>query len=112
MANGFGSLYVGASLKYITKEMSEIGVSDSGIDFDAGVIYSIDKLNFGAVLQKGVSMGDDSAPMTTKVGVSNNFEITEKLSIFPTLDVVQRQKEPLSLNFGAEFGVKKLILTQ
>lgn len=103
------SLYVGASLKYITKEMSEIGVSDSGIDFDAGVIYSIDTLNFGAVLQKGVSMGDDSAPMTTKVGVSNNFEITEKLSIFPTLDVVQRQKEPLSLNFGAEFGVKKLI---
>lgn len=103
------SLYVGATIKYITYEFSNIGVSDSGIDFDAGVIYSIDTLNFGAVLQKGVSMGDDSAPMTTKVGVSNNFEITEKLSIFPTLDVVQRQKEPLSLNFGAEFGVKKLI---
>lgn len=103
------SLYVGASLKYISKEMSSVGVSDSGIDLDVGVIYSIDALNFGAVLQKGVKMGDDSAPLTTKVGVSNDFEIKEKFHILPALDIVQRQKEPLSLNFGAEFGIKKVL---
>ena len=103
------SLYVGASLKYISKEMSGIGVSDSGMDFDVGVIYSIDALNFGAVLQKGVTIGEDSAPLTTKVGVSNDFEIKEKFHILPALDIVQRQKEPLSLNVGAEFGINKVL---
>ena len=103
------SLYVGASLKYISYEFSEIGVSDSGMDFDVGVIYSIDTLNFGAVLQKGVTIGEDSAPLTTKVGVSNKFNLTEKFHILPALDVVQRQKEPLSLNVGAEFGINDIL---
>ena len=106
------SLYVGASLKYISYEFSDIGVSDSGIDFDAGVIYSIDDtLNFGAVLQKGVKIGEDSAPMTTKFGVSNKFSITEKIHVLPAIDLVQRQNEPLSLNLGTEFGIKKIIDT-
>ena len=103
------SLYVGGTIKYITKEMSEVGVSDGGIDFDIGVIYSIDTLNFGAVLQKGVNIGDDSAPMITKVGASNNFKIGDKFRILPAIDLVQRQKEPLSLNFGAEFGMERIV---
>lgn len=103
------SLYVGASLKYITYKFSDIGVSDSGLDIDAGVIYSISTLSFGAIFQKGVKMGDDSAPMTTKFGVSNKFTFTEKLQLIGALDLVQRQEEPLSGNLGVEFGVVDIL---
>lgn len=104
------SLYVGASLKYITKNMSEVGVSDGGLDIDAGVIYSIDaeeygKISFGAIFQKGVVMGDDSAPMTTKVGASDKVLFAEKYQLTGAVDLVQRQNEPLSGNLGLEFGV-------
>lgn len=104
------SLYVGASLKYITKKMSDVGVSDSGIDIDAGVIYSIETisnntLNFGAIFQKGVSMGDDSAPMTTKVGASDKYVFVDKFQLTGAIDLVQRQNNPLSGNLGLEFGV-------
>lgn len=104
------SLYIGASLKYITKNMSEVGVSDSGIDVDAGVIYSInDTLKFGAVFQKGVQMGDDSAPMTTRVGASNKFVFVDKFQLTGALDLVQRQNDPLSGNVGVEFGVINIL---
>lgn len=100
------SLYVGASLKYITKNMSEVGVSDSGIDVDAGVIYSInDTLKFGAVFQKGVQMGEHNAPMTTRVGVSDKFVFVDKFQLTGAIDLVQRKNEPLSGNVGLEFGV-------
>lgn len=104
------SLYVGASLKYITKKMSDVGVSDSGIDIDAGVIYSINTiennaLNFGAIFQKGVKMGDDSAPMTTKVGASDKYTFAEKFQLTGAVDLVQRQDNPLSGNIGLEFGM-------
>ena len=104
------SLYIGASLKYITKKMSDVGVSDSGLDIDAGVIYSVDAseyglINFGAIFQKGVNMGDDSAPMTTKVGVSDKVLFVDKFQLTGALDLVQRQNEPLSTNVGLEFGV-------
>jgi len=100
------SLYVGASFKYITRELSGVGgVSDSGFDLDAGVIYSIDSLNFGILFQKGVSIGDDYAPMTTKFGVSNKFTLTDKLQLTGAVDLVQRQEEPLSGNLGLEFGI-------
>jgi hypothetical protein len=103
------SLYVGASLKFISYEFSDIGVSDSGMDVDAGIIYSIDTLSFGALIQKGVEIGEDEAPMTTKFGVSNKFALTEKLQLTGALDLVQRQQEPLLANLGAEFGVKELL---
>ncbi|MCR4662474.1 MAG: hypothetical protein K5622_01140 [Endomicrobiaceae bacterium] len=104
------SLYVGASLKYITKNMSDIGVSDGGLDIDAGVIYSVDALkygiiNFGAIFQKGVNIGDDSAPMTTKVGVSDKVLFADKFQLTGAVDLVQRQEEPLSTNVGLEFGI-------
>ena len=110
------SLYVGASLKYITKKMSDVGVSDGGLDIDAGVIYSIDALkygmiNFGAIFQKGVNMGDDSAPMTTKVGVSDKVLFIDKFQLTGALDLVQRQDEPLSTNCGLEFGVLDIFKT-
>ena len=108
------SLYVGASLKYISKKMSDIGVSDSGLDIDVGVIYAVDAakyglINFGAIFQKGVNMGDDSAPMTTKVGVSDKVVFVDKLQLTGAADLVQRQNEPLSANFGVEFGVLNLL---
>lgn len=104
------SFYIGASLKYITKNMSNIGVSVGGLDIDVGVMYSIDALkygmiSFGAVLQKGVSMGDDSAPVTAKFGVSNEIVFAERLQLTGALDLVQRQKEPLVGNLGIEFGI-------
>ena len=110
------SLYVGASLKYITKNMSEVGVSDGGLDIDAGVIYSIDAakyglINFGAIFQKGVSMGDDSAPMTTKVGVSDKVTFIDKLQLTGAVDLVQRQDEPLGGNLGLEFGVIEVLVS-
>ncbi|MFA7073781.1 MAG: hypothetical protein WC234_01170 [Endomicrobiaceae bacterium] len=103
------SLYVGASLKFISYEFSNIGVSDSGMDVDAGIIYAIDTLSFGALIQKGVEIGDDEAPMTTKFGVSNKFSLSEKFQLTGALDLVQRQQEPLLANVGAEFGVKDLL---
>lgn len=103
--HGGTSLYLGASLKYITYSFSAIGVSSSGIDFDAGAIYSIDNLNLGLVFQKGVRMGEDYAPMTTKFGISNKFELTKKLQLTGAADIVQRQEEPLTINLGAEFGI-------
>ena len=110
------SLYIGASLKYITKNMSEVGVSDNGLDIDAGVIYSIDAskygmINFGAIFQKGVNMGDDSAPMTTKVGASDKVLFVDKFQLTGAVDLVQRQEEPLSTNFGLEFGVIDIFKT-
>ncbi|MDD3054181.1 MAG: hypothetical protein PHG84_07290 [Endomicrobiaceae bacterium] len=103
------SLYVGGSLKFISYEFSDIGVSDSGIDLDAGIIYAIDTLSFGVVIQKGVEIGEDKAPMTTKFGVSNRFMLAEKLQLTGALDLVQRQQEPLLANIGAEFGIKELL---
>ena len=111
------SLYIGASLKYITKKMSDVGVSDSGLDIDAGVIYSIDAadyglINFGAIFQKGVDMGDYGyAPTTTKVGVSDKVLFADKFQLTGAVDLVQRQKEPLSSNAGLEFGVLHLVNT-
>ena len=105
------SLYLGASLKYISYSFSAIGVSDSGIDLDVGAIYTLDSLSFGLLFQKGVQMGDDYAPMTTKFGVSNKFELTKKLQLVAAGDLVQRQKEPLTINIGAEFGVVDIIET-
>ena len=110
------SLYVGASLKYITKKISDVGVSDGGLDIDAGVIYSVDAsnyglINFGALFQKGVNIGDDSAPMTTKVGVSDKILFVDKFQLTGALDLVQRQSEPLSTNIGLEFGVMDIFKT-
>ncbi|MDD2524650.1 MAG: hypothetical protein WCS83_02975 [Endomicrobiia bacterium] len=103
------SLYIGGSLKFISYEFSDIGVSDSGMDVDAGIIYAIDTLSFGALIQKGVEIGEDKAPMTTKFGVSNKFALSEKLQLTGALDLVQRQQEPLMANVGAEFGIKELL---
>ncbi len=110
------SLYIGASLKYITKKMSDVGVSDGGLDIDAGVIYSVDAsdyglISFGAIFQKGVNIGDDSAPMTTKVGVSDKVLFVDKFQLTGALDLVQRQEEPLSTNVGLEFGIIDIFKT-
>ena len=88
--------------------MSGVGVSDSGIDIDVGAIYTIDTLSFGLLFQKGVRMGEDYAPVTTKLGVSNLFAFTKKFQLTAAGDLVQRQNEPLVINLGAEFGINNV----
>lgn len=107
---GYNSLSVGASLKYISYSFSDISSSGSGMDFDAGVLYSMGNLNFGAMITKGVEIADDKAPMTTKFGVSNRFNLTKKLHLLGAADLIQRQQEPLTMNVGAEFGVKEPLM--
>ena len=107
---GKTSLYAGASLKFISYKFSEAGISDSGMDFDVGLIYSISSLNFGALVQKGVVIGDDEAPLTAKFGASNLFDLGKKFQLLAALDLIQRQEEPLSTNLGAEFGMKDVLL--
>jgi hypothetical protein len=46
----------------------------------------------------------DNAALTSKFGVSNKFNINEKIRITGSLDLVQVQKEPLGANVGAEFS--------
>ena len=103
------SLYAGASLKIISYKFSEAGISDSGIDLDAGLIYSISSLNFGALIQKGVVIGDDKAPLTAKFGVSNLFKFGKRFQLLPALDLIQRQDDPLSGNLGLEFGITDVL---
>ncbi len=104
---GYNSLSVGASLKYITYDFSDITSAGSGMDLDAGVIYSMGMLNFGAMITKGVEIGNDKAPMTTKFGVSNKFKVGKKFHILGAMDLIQRQQEPLTTNIGAEFGIRE-----
>ena len=106
---GGSSLYAGASLKFISYKFSEAGLSDSGMDFDVGLIYSISSLNFGALVQKGVVIGDDKAPLTTKFGVSNLFKFGKRFQLLPALDLMQRQDDPLSSNLGLEFGITDIL---
>lgn len=105
------NLYVGASVKYIMEKMNGIdGGKASGYDIDAGVLYNVfDTLNFGLFIGKGASMkwddGEtDDAALTTKFGVSNNFTLTNNIVLLGAADIVQRQSEPLSGNFGIELG--------
>jgi len=107
---GYNSLSVGASLKYVSYEWSAISDSGSGMDLDAGVIYSMGTLNFGAMVTKGVEIDNDKAPMTTKFGVSNRFKLGKKLQLLGALDLVQRQQEPLLANLGGEFGIKEPLM--
>ncbi len=104
------NLYIGASVKYISEKMDSInGETASGYDVDAGVIYNIfETLNFGLFINKGATMkwegGDDSAPLTSKFGVSNTFGLGEGFQLLGALDIVQAQREPLSTNLGVEFS--------
>lgn len=107
--NEENALYLGASLKYITYSFSAIGVSGSGIDIDGGAIYSIGSLSLGLLFQKGVKMGEDYAPMTTKMGVSNMFDLGKKFQLLGAADIVQRQDEPLIANLGAELGLRDVV---
>jgi len=107
---GASNLYAGASLKIISYKFSEAGISDSGIDLDAGLIYSISSLNFGAFIQKGVVIGDDEAPLTAKFGISNLFDLGKNFQLLPALDLIQRQEDPLSSNLGLEFGMKNVLM--
>lgn len=107
---GYNSLSLGASLKYISYSFSDISASGSGMDLDAGVLYSMGTLNFGAMVTKGVEIDNDKAPMTTKFGVSNRFKLGKKLQLLGALDLVQRQQEPLLANLGGEFGIKEPLM--
>lgn len=105
------NLYAGVSLKYITEKMEGIsGGSASGYDIDVGVIYNIfETLNFGLVINKGAEMKwdggeSDNAALKAKFGVSNQFNLTEKLKVIGALDIVQAQKEPLNSNLGVELS--------
>jgi len=103
------NLYAGASVKYITEDMAASnGGSASGYDIDAGVIYNIfETLNFGLFLGKGATLnwdggGSDTAPLTTRFGVSNKFTLNEKINLLGAVDLVQMQDYPLSTNIGVE----------
>ena len=104
-------IYVGGTLKYLTQNFSKISDANaSGYDLDAGILYSITKTaNLGLVLQKGAQLSwangrTDTAGITTKFGASNKFIFTKTLSLLGSIDLTQRKNEPLSTNFGGEFG--------
>ncbi|MDR2426056.1 MAG: hypothetical protein LBD46_02580 [Endomicrobium sp.] len=111
------NLYVGLSFKYIMEKMEGIaGGSASGYDIDAGVLYNVfETFNFGLFIGKGAVMkwdgGTDNAALTAKFGVSNTFSLTEKLSILGSVDIIQRQKEPLLSNIGLEFACMNIYNT-
>ncbi|MCL2389068.1 MAG: hypothetical protein FWC85_01645, partial [Elusimicrobia bacterium] len=112
LIQGATNLYFGASFRYITERWSGIsGASANGYDFTAGVIYNVDTLSFGAVLEKGARMTwatgrTDRGPTTARFGVSNIFALRELMDLTGAMDLVQRQQEPLELNLGVQFGVR------
>ncbi|MDR1695069.1 MAG: hypothetical protein LBR69_00315 [Endomicrobium sp.] len=105
------NLYVGASLKYLSENLSGTGGdSASGYDIDAGIIYNIfETLNFGLFIGKGASIKwaeseSDQSALTSKFGVSNMFNLSEKFKLLGAADLVQVQREPLGANLGLELS--------
>lgn len=111
--SGSDNIYTGFTMKYITQQFTKIdGANASGIDMDFGCLMSLGTLNLGLVFQRGVDLRwdnghTDSAGMTSKAGLSNTFHFKRNLSLLASVDVVQAHNEPLSGNFGAEFGYRK-----
>jgi hypothetical protein len=112
------NLYVGLSFKYISEKMNSIsGGNALGYDMDAGILYIFLKtLNFGLLFNKGSALTwdggrTDNSPLTTKVGISNKFNIIEKLDIIGAVDLVQVQKEPLSANIGTEISYVDILVS-
>lgn len=106
-------IYAGLTLKYITQTFTKIeGASAYGFDADFGLIYTLNNFNVGFLLQRGVDLKwsngrTDLGALTTKLGISNKFIIKNNFSLLGSFDVTQRQNQPLTANFGTEFGCEK-----
>lgn len=111
--SGSDNIYTGFTMKYITQQFTKVeGANASGMDMDFGCLMNLGTLNLGLVFQRGVDLRwdnghTDSAGMTSKAGLSNTFHFKRNLSLLASADVIQRHSEPLSGNFGAEFGYRK-----
>ncbi|MCX5778912.1 MAG: hypothetical protein NTU66_06840 [Elusimicrobia bacterium] len=107
---GDDSLYAGTTFKYITQQFSKVDNAQStGYDMDAGLLYDVNTLHFGLVVQRGAvvtwSNGHtDTSPLTTKFGISKNISLKKSLILTGAADVIQKQDYPLSLNAGGELG--------
>jgi hypothetical protein len=109
ITSGRDTIYAGATFKYITQSFSKIAdASATGYDIDFGLMYGLGTLNFGLLVERGAILHwatgrTDTAPTTTKFGVSNLFPLSDRVSLLGAGDIVQRKNQPLSLNIGSEF---------
>jgi hypothetical protein len=107
------SVYAGMSFKYITQQFSQIqDASAGGYDIDIGLLYSINSLNIGFMIERGAEMkwangGNDQAGLLTKVGVSDKFWLGSNISLLGSLDLAQRQSQPMMAYLGTELGYEK-----
>ena len=114
LADRFGSIYGGASLKFITQNFSKIsGASAFGYDLDLGVLYRLDDFSLGVLLQKGVQLSwsnghQDAGPFTMKFGISNKLKLYKSISLLGSADLIQRQRDPMFINAGCELGFSGL----
>jgi hypothetical protein len=107
------SIYAGMSFKYITQQFSQIqDASAAGYDIDMGLLYSIDNINIGFTIERGAEMkwangGKDYAGLLTKIGVSDKFWLGSNISLLGSLDLAQRQSQPMMAYLGTELGYEK-----
>jgi hypothetical protein len=114
---GKDSLYAGTSIKYISQQFSNVDDAQaSGYDIDVGLLYNVDTLHFGLVIERGAVMTwtdghTDTSPLTTKFGMSKNFSLGKSLKLTGATDFIQQQDYPLTLNAGAELGYVDIFKT-
>jgi len=107
------SIYAGMSFKYITQQFSQMqDASAAGYDIDMGLLYSIDNINIGFTIERGSEMkwangGKDYAGLLTKIGVSDKFWLGSNISLLGSLDLAQRQSQPMMAYLGTELGYEK-----
>jgi hypothetical protein len=102
-------LHFGLGLRFVTQDISKVS-SSFGWDILAGAIYKTDFANFGFVINRGLSLtwsnGEtDLGPLCVKYGISKDFEFFKILKVLVSADLIQKQKYPLTLNFGFETEV-------
>ncbi|MFH1416132.1 MAG: hypothetical protein ABIH89_08645 [Elusimicrobiota bacterium] len=102
--------YLGGSLKLISQDFTGIdGGSAFGWDADAGAIAQISpRLSLGCLFQKGAVLKWSSGyvdrdSLSTKIGMSYNYEISEKTGLLGVWDLIQQRDTPLKTSAGIEF---------
>lgn len=107
------TVYAGISLKYISQQFTQIeNASGAGYDIDVGLLYTVNTINIGLVLERGAEIrwangGDDYAGLMTKLGVSDKFWLGKNVSALGSLDLAQRQDQPMMAYLGTELGYEK-----
>ena len=109
---GADKILAGITVKYITQTFSNISLAEAtGYDIDFGTIYTWDGVNFGLVVQRGVTLNwanghSDHGPFAVKFGISNKFKLSESFLLLGSMDFVQRHNQPLFGCFGTELEYK------